>query len=81
MPNGRNWHWHKYGWWCPRHPWPPPWARAYQGPCNFYHPVPTTPIEELKMLENMKKDLEENIKRLETRIKELKEPIEKEKMQ
>lgn len=34
-------------------------------------------MEELEILETMKKDLEENMKRLESRIKELRETIEK----
>ncbi|MEM3011193.1 MAG: hypothetical protein QXE76_05225 [Candidatus Bathyarchaeia archaeon] len=81
MPNGRNWHWHKHGWWCPRHPWPPPWARIHHAPYGFQYPFLPSPMEELEILETMKKDLEENMKRLESRIKELRETVEKEKRQ
>lgn len=61
------------------HPWPPTWARAHWMPPTPYYPAQVDPREELTMLEDMKKDLEENLKDLEARINELKEMVEKEK--
>jgi hypothetical protein len=40
---------------------------------------PLDPQEELKMLETMKREIEENMRSLETRIRELRKAIEKEK--
>ncbi|MEM2210521.1 MAG: DUF5320 domain-containing protein [Nitrososphaerales archaeon] len=65
MRRGYWWYWPK-GWWCPRHPWPPAWARA-----PFY-PYPMDPNEEIKVLEELKKDLEAEIADLSKRIEELK---------
>jgi len=61
------------------HPWPPAWARAHWMPPTRHYPAPVDPREELTMLEDMKKDFEENLKDLEARINELKETVEKEK--
>jgi hypothetical protein len=80
MAYGRGWlykSWYKYGWWCPRHPWPPAWARAYWPPPGFHYPPTLDPQEELKMLETVKREIEENMRSLEVRIRELKEVIEK----
>ncbi|MEM1540483.1 MAG: hypothetical protein QXJ07_03780 [Candidatus Bathyarchaeia archaeon] len=51
----RGWYWPK-GWWCPRHPWPPAWARI-----PYY---PTDPAEELRALQNYKKELEAELAEL-----------------
>lgn len=83
MQYGRGWWykpWYKYGWWCPRHPWPPAWARTYWPPPGFYYPPPMDPQEELKMLETMRREIEENMRSLEARIRELKETIQREKV-
>ncbi|MEM1538059.1 MAG: DUF5320 domain-containing protein [Candidatus Nezhaarchaeales archaeon] len=61
------WHWPK-GWWCPRHPWPPAWARA-----PFYPaPYPMDPSEELRALEELKRYLEAELADVAKRIEELK---------
>jgi len=71
--------WYKQGWWCPRHPWPPAWARTYCMPPTPHHPAEIDPREELKILEAMKKDLDESLRELEARIRELRETVKKEK--
>lgn len=59
------------GWWCPRHPWPPAWART---PYYFIDPS-----EELKALEDYKKYLETELADLAKRIEELKRIAEEKK--
>jgi len=57
------------GWWCPRHPWPPAWARAYT-------PYYTSDLEsEIRYLEDMKKELEMSLNDLSKRIEELKKTL------
>ncbi|MEM3873829.1 MAG: DUF5320 domain-containing protein [Candidatus Bathyarchaeia archaeon] len=65
----RGWYWPR-GWWCPRHPWPPAWART-----PYYYP--TDPAEELRALQDYKKELEAELAELTKRIEELKKLIEK----
>jgi len=56
------WPWRR-GWWCPRHPWPPAWARPY----------PTySRDEEIRYLEELKTELEREIEEISRRIEELK---------
>jgi len=61
------WHWPK-GWWCPRHPWPPAWART---PCHF-----ANLSEELRALQEYKRTLENELTELTKRIEELKKLVE-----
>ncbi|MCX8175885.1 MAG: DUF5320 domain-containing protein [Candidatus Bathyarchaeota archaeon] len=71
----RCWRYWSRGWGgCPRHPWLPAWAQL---PCYppFYPPV--DPGEELKMLEDLKKDLEFELSNITKRIEELKKILEK----
>jgi hypothetical protein len=69
----RGWHYWPKGWWCPRHPWPPAWARTipytYQADLN----------EELRALENLKSDLELELADITKRIEELKKLIQEKK--
>ncbi|MEM2909908.1 MAG: hypothetical protein QXO01_02405 [Nitrososphaerota archaeon] len=69
-------HWSK-GWWCPRHPWPPAWARAY-APWWYGYP-PADPSEELKLLGDFKKELERQLSDIDRRIEELKKSLEERK--
>jgi hypothetical protein len=57
--------WYRRGWWCPRHPWPPAWARGW-----WWYPA--DPSEELKALESLRRDLEAELSDLSKRIEELK---------
>lgn len=70
----RYWYWPR-GWWCPRHPWPPAWARPYYP----WHGYPTDPAEELKLLEDIRKDIQRELSDLERRIDELRRRIEEKK--
>lgn len=65
----KHWHW-PGGWWCPRHPWPPPWARIH-APAYWYR---LDPSEELRMLEEVKEFLRSQLADIEKRIDELKKP-------
>ncbi|MEM2505990.1 MAG: DUF5320 domain-containing protein [Nitrososphaeria archaeon] len=56
--------------WCPRHPWPPPWARPY--PLYYREDVE----DEIKYLQYLKKDLEREIEEISKRIDELKKSLE-----
>ncbi|MEM3703857.1 MAG: DUF5320 domain-containing protein [Candidatus Bathyarchaeia archaeon] len=67
----RAWYWPK-GWWCPKHPWPPAWART-----PYYYPADLT--GELKALQNYKKELEAELAELTKRIEELKKLTEEKK--
>jgi hypothetical protein len=62
-------YWYK-GWWCPRHPWPPPWALTYPEPV-------LDPSEEYKLLEEEYKRLEDELKEIKNRMDELKKIMEK----
>jgi hypothetical protein len=73
----RGWYWPK-GWWCPRHPWPPAWVRLWPG-WPYYWSYPIDPSEELKALEDLKKDLEVNLKEVSKRIEELRKLIQEKK--
>jgi hypothetical protein len=53
-----KWYWSK-SWWCPRHPWPPAWARLWP----YYWSYQMDPIEELKALEELKKGFRSKSKR------------------
>jgi len=66
------------GWWCPQHPWPPPWARwhRYSAP---YYPYLADPGDELKQLEDLKRDLENDLAEITKRLEELKRTIQQEK--
>jgi len=57
---------------CPRHPWPPAWART-----QYYYLI--DPAEELKALQYYKKELETELAELAKRIEELKKLIEEER--
>jgi hypothetical protein len=73
------WYWPK-GWWCPRHPWPPAWARAWGywwKPSWPYYL--TDPSEEIKALEDLKKDLEAELTEISKRIEELKKLLQEKK--
>ncbi|MCF3652648.1 MAG: hypothetical protein L2C94_000490 [Aigarchaeota archaeon] len=67
----RYWYWPK-GWWCPRHPWPPPWARIYAPP--YWYQM--DPSEELRILEDIREDLRKQLSDIEKRIEELRKSIE-----
>jgi hypothetical protein len=69
----RGWHYRPKGWWCPRHPWPPAWARTTP------YTYPTDPNEELRALENLKSDLELELADITKRIEELKRLIQEKK--
>ncbi len=60
------------GWWCPRHPWPPAWART-----PYYYPI--DPDEERKTLQEYKKCLETELADIAKRIEELKKIIQERK--
>ncbi|MEM3407124.1 MAG: DUF5320 domain-containing protein [Nitrososphaerota archaeon] len=70
----RGWYWPR-GWWCPRHPWPPAWARYYYLP----YPYSIDPREELKALEDLRKNLEMQISEINKRIEEIKRAIQEKK--
>jgi len=74
----RGWRYWPRGWWCPRHPWPPAWARAtpYQEP---YYSILADPNDELKALENIKTSLESELSDINKRIEELKRLIQEKK--
>ena len=74
----RNWmrHWPK-GWWCPRHPWPPAWARWHPYWSYWWGAGKLDPNEEYRMLEEKKKLLEEGLEDLKKRMEELKRELEK----
>ncbi|MEM2105460.1 MAG: hypothetical protein QXV21_03200 [Candidatus Bathyarchaeia archaeon] len=36
-----GWRYTPRGWWCPRHPWPPAWARAYAYQQHTIHTQPS----------------------------------------
>jgi hypothetical protein len=61
--------WERRGWWCPRHPWPPAWARGWW-PGGYPAAYPGRE-EELRALEEMKKDLEMELREISRRIEEL----------
>ncbi|MEM2227109.1 MAG: DUF5320 domain-containing protein [Candidatus Bathyarchaeia archaeon] len=67
-----GWRYWPRGWWCPRHPWPPAWARG----CGWWYPAPyphrMDPSEELRALEDLRRDLEAELADLAKRIEELK---------
>jgi len=63
------------GWWCPRHPWPPAWARIH-APGYWYQ---VDPSEELRILEDVKEDLRRQLSNIEKRIEELRKSIEEKK--
>ncbi|MEM3607556.1 MAG: DUF5320 domain-containing protein [Candidatus Bathyarchaeia archaeon] len=69
----RGWYphrgWWPRGWWCPMHPWPPAWARWW------HYTPPYHPAEELKLLEDLKKDLEDELADVAKRIEDLKRSI------
>ncbi|MDI6806156.1 MAG: DUF5320 domain-containing protein [Candidatus Bathyarchaeia archaeon] len=67
-----------YGWWCPRHPWPPAWARVYYYPQPYY-PYPADPNEEIKALEDLKSSMEMELADITKRIEELKKLIQEKK--
>ncbi|MEM1790012.1 MAG: DUF5320 domain-containing protein [Candidatus Nezhaarchaeales archaeon] len=69
----RGWCWHV--WWCPRHPWPPAWARRPLPPPWAYL---TDPREELRMLEGLKALLASELEGVSKRIEELKKLIQEE---
>jgi hypothetical protein len=60
--------WERRGWWCPRHPWPPAWARGWWG----YPAAYPGREEELRALEEMKRELERELAEISRRIEELK---------
>lgn len=62
----RRWQYWPRGRWCPRHPWPPAWART------SYYSYPSDPSEELRALESLKSDLESELVDITKRIEELK---------
>lgn len=66
----RRWARWPSGWWCPRHPWPPPWARWWS-----YRPYTPSLSEEIRVLEEIKRDLEEELAEISKRIEELKKSI------
>jgi len=70
----RYWYW-TAGLWCPRHPWPPAWARIY-APRYWYK---IDPGEELRILEDVKEDLRRQLSDIEKRIEELRKSIEEKK--
>jgi hypothetical protein len=70
----RYWYW-TAGWWCPRHPWPPAWARIH-APRHWYK---IDPSEELRILEDVKEDLRRQLSDIEKRIEELRKSIEEKK--
>jgi hypothetical protein len=72
----RGWRYRPRGWWCPRHPWPPAWARPYY-PSPYY--PSTDPGEELDTLESIRKDLESDLSEITKRIEELKKLIQEKK--
>jgi hypothetical protein len=78
MVKMRGWHYRPRGWWCPRHPWPPAWARPYSYPVP-YHQYATDPREELNALEDIKKELESELSEITKRIEELKKLIQEKK--
>jgi|YelNatPaOPRAMG01_1025707.scaffolds.fasta_scaffold63872_2 hypothetical protein len=62
-----------YRGWCPRHPWPPAWARPHP---QYYR----EDVEwEIKYLEYMKRELEMEIDEISKRIDELKKMLEEKK--
>lgn len=65
-----RWYW-KPGWWCPRHPWPPAWARWFMQHEPYYDPA-----SEVKYLETLKKELEAELAEISKRIEELKRSLE-----
>ncbi|MEM3700022.1 MAG: DUF5320 domain-containing protein [Candidatus Bathyarchaeia archaeon] len=69
----RGWRYRPRGWWCPRHPWPPPWAQSQ------YYPYPADPNEELKALEDLRKSIELELADLNKRIEELRTLIQEKK--
>ncbi|MGQ9506821.1 MAG: DUF5320 domain-containing protein [Candidatus Bathycorpusculaceae bacterium] len=69
----RGWRYRPRGWWCPRHPWPPAWARPP------YYPYTADPNEELKALENLKSNIELELADITKRIEELKRLIQEKK--
>ncbi|MGB9676235.1 MAG: DUF5320 domain-containing protein [Candidatus Bathyarchaeales archaeon] len=73
-----GWRYTPRGWWCPRHPWPPAWARAYAYPVT-HHPYVAEPQEEIKALETIKRDLEFGLAEINKRIEELKRLIQEKK--
>jgi hypothetical protein len=74
---GLEWkHWYWTGkCWYHGHPWPPPWARIH-APGYWYK---IDPNEELKMLEEVKEDLQRQLSDIEKRIEELRKSIEEKK--
>ncbi|MCL7385705.1 MAG: DUF5320 domain-containing protein [Thaumarchaeota archaeon] len=64
-------YWYR-GWWCPRHPWPPAWARAY----SPWYGYPVDPSDELRYLEEVKKELERQVSEISKKIEELRKSLE-----
>jgi hypothetical protein len=64
--------------WCPRHSWPPAWARLQYYPDPSY-PYSIKPGEELQMLESSKNNLESELVDLTKSINELKKLIREKK--
>ncbi|MEM2995667.1 MAG: hypothetical protein QXI91_06630 [Candidatus Bathyarchaeia archaeon] len=71
----RGWRYQPKGWWCPRHPWPPAWART----TPTLYAYPADPKEELRALENLKSELELELAGITKRIEELKRLIQEKK--
>lgn len=63
--------WWERGWWCPRHPWPPAWARGWYGG----YPPAYSEKEELRVLEEMKRELERELREISRRIEELQKSV------
>ncbi len=72
---GFGWRYLSYprGWWCPRHPWPPAWARAWYP--WYWYPHSVEPSEELKILEDLRKELQRELSTIEKRLEELRKSI------
>ncbi|MBC7090571.1 MAG: DUF5320 domain-containing protein [Nitrososphaeria archaeon] len=67
------WRYYHKGWWCPRHPWPPAWARPYT-------PYYMEDVEsEIRYLERLKRDLEIELEEISKRIDELRKMLEEKK--
>ena len=77
------WRYWSKGWWCPRHPWPPAWARYHPSWSYWwkyswpYYPI--DPSEEAKALEDLRKDLEAELAEVTKRIEELKKSMQEKK--
>ena len=65
------------GWWCPRHPWPPAWARWHPYWSYWWGTGRLDPNEEYSMLEEEKEYLERELEEVKKRLDELKKELEK----